>query len=217
MYEQITQTLRTAYDQKADERDGKQIAPWKAKERDRFLSMLRAEDKTALLEIGAGTGQFGQYFQAQGFDIVCTDLSPAMVEACRQKGLDARVMDFLSLDFADDTFDGIFALNTLLHVPKADFQMVLESIKRVLKPNGLFYLGQYGGDDFEGPHDDDHYRPKRFFSHFTDAAITEAVSQAYEIVYFETISFDRDVFHRKSYNFQSFILRKPAYENNYSE
>lgn len=218
MYNQVIDTLRDAYDQKVDERDAKDIAPWKAKERDVFLSHLHENHgeilhPITLLEIGAGTGKMGHYFQAQGLDVICTDLSPAMVDACRQKGLDARVMDFLTLEFEDSSFGAVFALNTLLHVPKADFDNVLRSISRVLKPNGLFYLGQYGGNDFEGTHEDDHYRPKRFFSHFTDEDIKEAVSQVYEILYFGVVEFGPKETGEKSYNFQSLILRKPTNEN----
>jgi SAM-dependent methyltransferase len=35
-----------------------------------------------LLEIGAGTGQDGAYFQAEGLAVVAADLSPVMVEHC---------------------------------------------------------------------------------------------------------------------------------------
>lgn len=52
--------------------------------------------------------------------VVATDLSPAMVGFCRQKGLDAHVMDFLHLDFPAGSFDAVYALNCLLHVPNAD-------------------------------------------------------------------------------------------------
>lgn len=214
MYKQVTQTLRDAYDQKVNERDSKEIAPWKAKECEHFLTMLQAEEKKTLLEIGAGTGKFGRFFYDHGLDVIATDLSPAMVESCRSKGLDARVMDFLSLDFPDSTFDAVFAMNTLLHVPKADFRDVLESVQRLLKPNGLFYLGQYGGNDFEGVHEDDHYRPQRFFSHFTDEAIKTRVSPIFELLYFEIITFDHLVNGQKSYNFQSLILRNQPNENN---
>lgn len=214
MYEQVTQTLRDAYDQKVDERDNKDIAPWKARECEHFLAMLKAEEKRTLLEIGAGTGKLGRFFLDHGLDVIATDLSPAMVESCRAKGLDAHVMDFLNLDFPNDTFDAVFAMNTLLHVPKANFQAVLESVQRVLKPSGLFYLGQYGGNDFEGVHKDDHYRPQRFFSHFTDDAIKTSVSHVFALQYFEIITFDRLVNGQKSYNFQSLILRNQSNENN---
>lgn len=207
MYSQIIDNLRSAYDQKVEERDGKSIAHWKERERDHFLAALRNEGKRTLLEIGAGTGKYGRFFQDQGLDVVVTDLSPAMVKACRNKGLDARVMDFLNLDFPANTFDAVFALNTLLHVPKNDFAGVLRAVKRVLKQDGLFYLGQYGGQDFEGVHPDDHYRPQRFFSHFADESMKKAVSQEFDIIYFEAVVPADRKEPNVTYNFQSIILR----------
>jgi 2-polyprenyl-3-methyl-5-hydroxy-6-metoxy-1,4-benzoquinol methylase len=47
--------------------------------------------------VGAGPGHDSRYFQEQGLRVLCTDLSPTMVELCKAKGLDARVADFLSL------------------------------------------------------------------------------------------------------------------------
>ena|ERR1700722_2426000 len=43
-----------------------------------------------LLEIGAGTGQDSSHFQHQGFAVAAADLSAAMVERCRAKGIEAH-------------------------------------------------------------------------------------------------------------------------------
>jgi len=40
-------------------------------------------------------------------------------------------------------------MNSLLHVPKSDLPRVLTSIDSVLDDGGLFYMGVYGGEDFE--------------------------------------------------------------------
>ncbi len=98
-----------------------------------------------MLEVGAGTGQDSLFFQENGFDVVATDLSPEHVRRCREKGLDAHVMDFLGLDFPAASFDAIYAFNCLLHVSSADFPAVLKIIERLLKPGGVFFLGQHGG------------------------------------------------------------------------
>jgi SAM-dependent methyltransferase len=78
-------------------------------------------------------------------------------------------MDFLHLDFPPGSFDAVFAMNCLLHVPNHDLPAVLESIRGVLRPGGLFFVGVYGGDESaEGPIDDDRHVPPRFFSWRTD-------------------------------------------------
>ena len=143
--------LIETYNKHAQERDTYTIDAWKVEERANFLTLLQSKGKQSLLEIGAGTGRDSKFFQDAGMAVTCIDLSPEMIKLCQQKGLSAQVMDMTNLDFAPGSFDAVYALNSLLHIPKADFRTVLGNVKKVLKPSGLFYLGMYGSDeDFEG-------------------------------------------------------------------
>ncbi len=54
-------------------------------------------------------------------------------------------MDFLHLDFPPESFDAVYALNCLLHVPNGDLPDILEVIRAVLRPGGWFFLGLYDG------------------------------------------------------------------------
>lgn len=94
-------------------RDGWPKAEFKVGERRRFLDLLRERGAASLLEVGAGPGHDSLYFQEQGLRVLCTDLSPDMVERCKAKGLDARVADFLSLGVPPASFDAVYALNCL--------------------------------------------------------------------------------------------------------
>lgn len=192
MYDEVRNSLKQAYGAKVEERDTSVLAPWKVRIRQDFLDRLLADEKVSLLEIGAGTGLHGAFFQSQGMEVVSTDLSEVMVEACRAKGLEARQMDFLSLDFEEGSFDAVFALNCLLHVPRADLPNVLSNISRMLRPDGLFYWGQYGGSEFEGILASDSYRPKRFFSLLTKDAMKAAGQSYFELLDFETIDLASD-------------------------
>jgi len=203
MYDEIIESLRISYDRNVEERDRTPLAPWKTEERGKFLQLLQAEAKTTLLEIGAGPGKDSLYFRENGLQVVSTDLSPEMVKRCREKGLTAYVMDFLHLDFPPASFDAIFALNTLLHVPKVDLPRVLAATRKLLKPQGLFYMGVYGGEDKEGTLPQDHLEPKRFFSSYTDEAIVQAVSAFFDVVYFGHVPLEDANEH-----FQSMILRR---------
>lgn len=196
--------LIQAYDRQAEKRDHLGMEPWKEAERKRFYDLLIAEGKSKMLEIGSGPGRDGLFFRENGFEIVCTDLSQEMVRRCRAKGLRAEIMDAAELCFPDQTFDAVYSLNSLLHVPKAQLPAVLAGIKRVLNPDGLFYFGVYGGQVSEGIWEEDSYEPKRFFSMYTDLQIRELVSQCFEWVTFQTIPLGDGKPH-----FQSMILRKP--------
>jgi SAM-dependent methyltransferase len=205
MYQQVKADLQRVYDLKVQEREGMHTAAWKEAERRDFLSLLQQEGKQTLLEIGAGTGVHGLFFQDNGMEVVCTDLSPAMVASCQKKGLTAYAMDFLGLDFPDETFDAVFAMNCLLHVPHADFGRVLDSIRRVMRPAGLLFLGQYGGIDREGPWEEDNYEPRRFFSFWTEEQMQEQVEAVLEVETFKVIQLEDE---KLNIHFQALVLRR---------
>ena len=202
-YGQIRESLRASYDAGAQHRDAQAKQPWKLAERAAFASRLALAGLTALLEIGAGTGQDSLFFAGRGLQVVATDAAPAMVARCRDKGLDARLMDFAELDFPDASFDAVHAMNCLLHVPNAELPAVLTEIARVLRPGGLFFLGVYGGREEEGLMREDDHVPLRFFSFRTDEQIADYASRRFEIVDFHVVQFDGPN------RFQSLTLRRP--------
>lgn len=176
-YQQVITDLQKAYSgESIYKRDRTRKEDWKVAERQQFLDSLQHERKKTLLEIGAGTGTDALFFQRSGMSVTCTDLSPSMVALCREKGLQAYVMDFLSLDFPPASFEAIYALNCLLHVPTNTLPLVLEKLRSLLCPDGLFFLGVYGGKEVEGIHENDWHQPPRFFAHHTDAFMRPAVS-----------------------------------------
>lgn len=203
-YQQVIETLRATYNREsATQRDNAEKDDWKLVERQQFLALLHQEGKTTLLEIGAGTGLDSLFFQQNGLHVICTDLSPAMIELCRAKGLEAYVMDFLHLDFAPASFDAVYALNCLLHVPTATLPTVLERIRDLLRSSGLFFLGVYGGFEKEGINEQDYHRPPRFFSFHTDEFMKDAVAAYFDIVSFKVVHLPG-----KSRRFQSMTLRR---------
>jgi len=196
--------LILSYNVQAEQRAKSEIEDWKAAERGVFLELFKSEHKQSLLEIGAGHGRDSKFFQENGLQVSCIDLSPEMVKLCQQKGLNARVMDMIDLDFGDESFDAVYSLNSLLHLPKTELPFVLHEVKRVLKADGLFFLGVYGGYDFEGSWEKDSYIPKRFFSFHSDEGLQRVVTADFELLSFKPISSGDGDLH-----FQSLTLRKP--------
>lgn len=196
--------LIESYNKYAQERDTYKKEAWKIEERANFLALLQSKNKRSLLEMGAGPGHDSKFFQDTGLAVTCIDLSPEMIKLCQQKGLSAQVMDMTDLNFPPESFDAVYALNSLLHVPKAEFRIVMENVNKVLKPSGLFYLGVYGSaDESEGVWEQDSYNPKRFFSFYTDDGIQKTTSEVFELLYFKHIPVDGSRTH-----FQSLILEK---------
>jgi SAM-dependent methyltransferase len=202
-YDDVLDPLRAAYDARASWREGLVREPWKLAERRAFRERLAPGAR--LLEIGAGPGQDSAYFQDEGFAVVAADLSPAMVEICRSKGIEAHVMDFLHLDFPDGSFDAVYAMNCLLHVPNADLPTVLGAIRSLLRAGGLFFVGVYGGaESREGPIPNDEHVPPRFFSWRTDEELLAFATAHFEVVDFHPIE------HGPDHRYQSLTLRCPG-------
>ena len=178
---------------------------WETAERDTFLEVLRRERIAALLELGAATGSDAAFFHANGLEVVCADLSPRMVERCRARGLVAHVMDVADLRLPPDSFGAVYAMNCLVHVPRSQLRGALEGIRSVIEPGGLFYLGLYGGREFEGVWDDDDFDPKRFFCHHADEDLCSRVAEFFSLESFRRIPHGWNGLH-----FQSLILRKPS-------
>ena len=198
-----SRNLILSYEQAADERDTYEAADWKKDLRWKFLEALKREGKTKLIDLGAGTGLHGLFFQEQGINVTCVDLTPAHVEKCLKKGLNSLVVDFQDMSGIDRVYDSAFALNSLLHIPMEVLPDVLINISNILEPNGLLYWGQYGGEYREGIYEDDHQTPKRFFSLLNDDQMHEMARENFLVEDFERIILD-DL---EPLYFQSMLLR----------
>lgn len=199
--------LIAAYDADAQRRmdNANSRAAWKVAARKKFANLVKAEGKITVLELGAGAGLDSVYFKGQGLDVLATDISPKMVELCRQNGLNAAALDLYEVGNLHRQFDAIYSLNVLLHVPKDDLHEVLGVIHNALTPDGIFFYGVYGGTNKETVFTD----PKRmnlprFFSFFDDKALQHAVAPLFKVISSDTV----DVNDESGLHFQSLLLRK---------
>jgi hypothetical protein len=71
---------------------------------------------------------------------------------------------------------------------------VLDAIGEVLVPEGLFYMGTWGGADEEGPMRDGHHRVPRFFAFRSDQLMTEILAERFHVLSFTTFDVDRNHF-----------------------
>ena len=166
--------LRAAYDFDAPRRNTNVLEGWRLEVLDDFLD--RIGPAASVLELGAGAGQAAAYVAARGNPVVAVDLSPANVAMARQRGVDARVGDFVDPRFAIGEFDAVLAMNSLLHVAKELWTMALATIRRSLRTGGLALIVVWGGYNHEGTLGDAEWTdPPRFFAFYSDkdfAALT---------------------------------------------
>lgn len=168
MINEHADTLRRAYDSDAPRRDTNVFDGWRASVLDDFLARLRPG--SSVLELGCGAGQGARYVADQGFVVAAMDLSPANVNLAQARGIDARVGDFTDPKFFVGEFDALFAMNSILHVKKDLLQGVLKVLRRSLRTGGLALIVVWGGENQEGPFEDEWTDPPRFFAIYSDEA-----------------------------------------------
>jgi SAM-dependent methyltransferase len=106
------------------------------------LDLLNPSPSERILDLGCGDGVLTEKIAASGATVVGVDGAPDMVNAAKNRGLDAHVMDGMNLRFNSE-FDAVFS-NAALHWMKSDPDAVIAGVGRALKPGGRF-VAEMGG------------------------------------------------------------------------
>jgi 2-polyprenyl-3-methyl-5-hydroxy-6-metoxy-1,4-benzoquinol methylase len=132
---------------------------------DKFLKVLPGKK---ILDFGCGSGRDTKYFLDNGYDVIAIDGSEELCKkASKYTGIKVKHMLFQELD-EKDTYDGIWACSSILHLNKEELKPVLLKMIEALKKHGIIYTSfKYG--DFEGE------RNGRYFSNFTIESFKEYV------------------------------------------
>ena len=140
---------------------------------DRFL--FRMPRSARILDFGCGSGRDTRYFLNHGFQVDAVDGSSEMCRiAGEYTGIPIRQMLFQELDTVD-TYDGIWACASILHLSRMELSDVFRSMAVALRKNGMIYASfKYGS--FEGE------RNGRYFTDFTEKNFAEFVGRISELV-----------------------------------
>ncbi len=117
----------------------------------RMLDRLAKEVGTeeTICDLGCGAGHIAKYLSGRGAKTCGIDLSPEMVKQAELLNPEISFRQGTMLDLkevGDDTFGGIAAFYSIIHIPRDSVIDVLREIKRVLRPAGTllltFHIGQ---------------------------------------------------------------------------
>ncbi len=96
----------------------------------------------SVCDIGCGYGATAQYFAERyalnvtGVTVSAAQAKHSCIRVATHGSLDIRQQDWLNNDFAADSFDRIYAVESSEHMPNK--QRFFDEAFRTLKPNGLF-------------------------------------------------------------------------------
>ncbi|EHW0634560.1 class I SAM-dependent methyltransferase [Vibrio vulnificus] len=111
---------------------------------DQFLPHL--DPNGAILDAGCGSGRDAKHFKALGFRVTAFDANQALVELA-SRHLEQHVIHakFDTFRAEPNSFDGIWACASLLHVPDKELGATFLTLSQLLRPQGLFYCSfKYG-------------------------------------------------------------------------
>ena len=117
--------------------------------RSRFLSYIPKGGR--ILDFGCGTGRDAKAFLDLGYDVTAIDGSEAMCQIAHTlTGLSIRCLDFRKyMPAIDESYEGIWACASLLHLQKDELIPVVRSLCQALQHEGAFYVSfKYGS--FQG-------------------------------------------------------------------
>jgi SAM-dependent methyltransferase len=134
----------------------------------RFLAHV--PEGSSILDAGCGSGRDSLNFLRRGYEVTAFDASKELVAlSSKLTGLPILHLRFQDVEF-DHDFDGVWACASLLHVPRAEIDGVLERLTRAMKLGGVLYVSfKYGDSEWE--------KDGRFFNSYDEASFSELLAR----------------------------------------
>lgn len=177
--------VRKGYDQIAEKYQTIRLEFDNSKELDEFIRLL--PEKAKVLDVGCGTGvPVATLLADSGFDVIGVDFSGNMLKLARRNVPNAKFYkkDMNKLDFEDDSFDGLTAFYSIIHVPREKHLSLFRSFHRILKTGGIMLIC-LGSDEWEAT--DDYYGVEMFWSHYDPRRSLQLVENAGFRIIFQDI------------------------------
>jgi ubiquinone/menaquinone biosynthesis C-methylase UbiE len=156
-------------------------------ETDYFLSLLPVNAE--ILDFGGGTGRDSKYFAAKGHHLTILDNSAEMLVIAHQNVPTAKIIeaDMTEVNLTAETYDGIWARASLLHLTKDEVKNVLKKLHAALKPDGVLYVkvkeGEGEREVAQDKYSDKGQKETRFFSFFQEDELVKLIEQSgFEVV-----------------------------------
>lgn len=164
----------------------------------RFIGLVKGKK---ILDLGCGSGDHSIYFKEQGLDVTAIDLSEEMIKLCKEKGVNAFVKDIENLDFEEKSFDGIWSVTSLLHIPKSKLKSVIEKLNLILKDEGILYVCVKEGEG-ERLIEDKSGNTSRFFAFWKEEELIKLFEDYFVLIENKKVQLKNTVF------LQAFFMKK---------
>ena len=123
-----------------------------------------------ILDLGCGSGRDSKAFLQKGYQVTAVDGSKELCKIASENiGQEVICQLFDELE-ETNTYDGVWACASLLHLPTDELKKVIQKVEQSLKKGGYFYASfKYG--EFEGERDG------RYFNDFTEESFKNLLAE----------------------------------------
>jgi SAM-dependent methyltransferase len=156
---------------------------WWMEGTDSFIQQLSLGAR--ILDVGCGSGVKSEYLIAHGFKVTGIDISKNLLAIAKREVPEGKfsLCSMYDLDSMEETFDGVFAQASLLHIPRKDASAVIQKMSGRLTKGGLLYVAVKGvckGKPLEEVVKEENYgyTYERFFSYFSMDELEEYLTNA---------------------------------------
>ncbi len=163
------------YDRHAQEYEVKNRSYYSLAKINDFIRLL--PKNANVLDAGCGTGRDSKLLSDKGCIVTGLDLSAGMIALARKKypGLQFVQDDLLNLPFTNASFDGIWAMASLVHLESvSDVEKALQEFHRILKKGGVLHVTVQANIESKKFA----VSNERFYQYFTKEEMEKLVTQA---------------------------------------
>jgi ubiquinone/menaquinone biosynthesis C-methylase UbiE len=106
-----------------------------------------------ILDVGCGTGEYVRRLTELGFQVSGLEPAEAMRQAAIEKNPGSKILDGIAtqIPFPDESIDFVICIEVLRYLHRADVDLALGEMRRILKPGGRMFLtmvNRYALDGF---------------------------------------------------------------------
>lgn len=141
---------------------------------DFFIKNLKGQK---VLDVGCGAGRDAKYFSEHGLSVTGIELAYNFIKIASKNAPNTKLvrMDMRKLGFLENSFDGVWACASFLHLPKKDAKNALLGFGKILKPGGLLCLGVKKGDGEKLVKEKRYKNKERFIAFYNEEELKNLV------------------------------------------
>jgi SAM-dependent methyltransferase len=150
----------------------------------------RLPENASILDAGCGAGIPITRILSELFQVTGVDFSETQIELAKRHVPNATFIcqDMTSLDFPENTFDGICSYYAIIHIPRKYHQSLLANFHRMLKPGG-FALLCLGTEHLIDDVNENYLGTRMYWSHYDTETYLKMLNDcSYSIIWSRNVS-----------------------------